>query len=52
MEPRTPVTARVVDGRLVVLCDDGSVWRYDDAANRWQELAPIPGSIADAEDRN
>lgn len=31
-------------GRLVVVCDDGSVWKWIDEAERWQEIAPIPGS--------
>ena len=31
-------------GRLVVVCDDGSVWTWHDERSRWEEMAPIPGS--------
>ncbi len=31
-------------GRLVVVCDDGSIWKWLHDGNRWEEMAPIPGS--------
>lgn len=31
-------------GRLVVVCDDGSLWKWLHDGNRWEELAPVPGS--------
>ena len=31
-------------GRLVVICDDGSVWTWHHDRDRWEEMAPIPGS--------
>jgi hypothetical protein len=31
-------------GRLVVACDDGSVWTWHDDRTRWEEMPPIPGS--------
>lgn len=52
MESRVPVAANVLDGTLVVICSDGSVWRQAKDAKSWEELAPIPGSKTDAEDRN
>jgi hypothetical protein len=31
-------------GRLVIVCDDGSIWKWFDDGNRWEELTPVPGS--------
>ncbi len=31
-------------GRLIVACDDGSIWKWLHDGNRWEEMAPIPGS--------
>ena len=51
---RRPVTALVKERWLVVVCDDGSVWFTDqlDADEGWREVPPVPGTQADAEDRN
>lgn len=32
-------------GRLVIVCDDGSIWKWFHDGNRWEELAPVPGSL-------
>ncbi len=40
---RTPVSAAVVGGMLIVICDDGSVWELD-PSNEWTEREPIPGT--------
>jgi hypothetical protein len=32
-------------GRLVVVCDDGSVWNWIRDRSRWEEIPPIPGSL-------
>jgi hypothetical protein len=32
------------DGRLTVVCDDGSVWQYHYTDREWKEIPPIPGS--------
>lgn len=31
-------------GRLIVVCDDGSIWKWVNDGDRWEELAPVPGS--------
>lgn len=33
---------------VVVSCDDGTAWIYDEAGGRWEEIAPIPGTRAAA----
>lgn len=40
---RTPVSAAVLGGMLIVICDDGSVWELD-PSNGWVEREPIPGT--------
>ena len=37
------------DGRLTVVCDDGSVWQYHYTKRQWEELPSIPGSKREAE---
>jgi hypothetical protein len=32
------------NGRLVVVCDDGSVWAWHHEGRRWEEMAPVPGT--------
>ena len=44
--PRTPVSATVLGGFLIVVCDDGSVWEMD-PDGRWTARRPIPGTPAD-----
>jgi hypothetical protein len=43
---RTPVSATVLGGFLIVVCDDGSVWEMD-PDGRWTARRPIPGTPAD-----
>jgi hypothetical protein len=45
-QPRRPVgvAPESSGGRLVVVCDDGSVWKWHDQGSRWEEMTPIPGS--------
>jgi hypothetical protein len=31
-------------GRLIVICDDGSVWKWHHDGGRWEEMTPIPGT--------
>lgn len=38
------VAPESTSGRLVVVCDDGSIWQWIHDRNRWEEMAPIPGS--------
>jgi hypothetical protein len=38
------VAPESASGRLVVVCDDGSIWKWLHEVNRWEEMAPIPGS--------
>lgn len=38
------VAPESVSGRLVVVCDDGSIWKWLHEGNRWEEMAPVPGS--------
>ena len=49
---RRPIAAVVYSGQLVVVCDDGSMWRFPAPGGSWVEMAPIPGSRSDAEDQN
>ena len=44
--PRAPVSATVLGGLLIVVCDDGSVWELD-PDGRWTARRPIPGTPAD-----
>lgn len=48
---RTPVAMTKADGRLRVLCDDGTVWSAypENAAWKLVILPPIPGTRADRE---
>lgn len=38
------VAPESTSGRLVVVCDDGSLWKWIAGTNRWEEMTPIPGS--------
>lgn len=51
-EPRTVRTPVAVapesgSGRLVVVCDDGSVWKWMHDGRRWEEMAAVPGTARD-----
>jgi hypothetical protein len=48
---RRPVGVAPESGssRLVVVCDDGSVWKWIHDGSRWEEMAPVPGSSRAAE---
>jgi len=35
----------------VVVCDDGTAWRFNLGTDRWEQLASIPGSQADSGNR-
>jgi hypothetical protein len=37
------------NGRLVVVCDDGSVWAWFHDGRRWDEMVPVPGTRRRAE---
>jgi hypothetical protein len=37
------------NGRLVVVCDDGSVWAWFHDGRRWEEMPPVPGTRRRAE---
>lgn len=37
------VAPESVSGRLVVVCDDGSIWKGLHDVSRWEEVAPVPG---------
>ena len=40
-----PIVSAVVSrGRLLIVCVDGSVWRYRAKRNMWEELPALPGS--------
>lgn len=39
---RKPVNITSVDYNLVVLCDDGTVWKYDHCSKIWFQLPKIP----------
>jgi hypothetical protein len=43
---RRPVGVAPESGssRLVVVCDDGSVWKWIHDGNRWEEMVPVPGT--------
>ena len=55
---RTPVSSHVAaashaaaDKRHMVLCDDGSAWKWDAAEREWYKFtAPIPGTVDDRKD--
>lgn len=38
------VSPESTSGRLVVVCDDGSIWKWLHEGSRWEEMAPVPGS--------
>ena len=38
------VAPESASGRLVVVCDDGSIWKWMHDGDRWDEMLPIPGS--------
>ena len=46
---RRPVSVCAVDSRLVVVCDDGSVFESHPNTGVWAEWNPIPGSEADSD---
>jgi hypothetical protein len=41
-----PIAAVPFKSSFVVVCDDGSVHRYDKDKKRWIALPPLPGSTA------
>jgi hypothetical protein len=43
-----PVAAVSFKSGFVVVCDDGSIQRYDKSKKRWSRLTIVPGSPADA----
>lgn len=49
---RTPVGVAPESGggRLVIVCDDGSIWKWLQEGSRWEEMAPVPGSRRAATD--
>lgn len=47
---RKPVSSHLgFDGRTMVVCDDGSTWRWDSQRETWEESGPIPGTIRTGE---
>lgn len=38
------VAPESASGRLVVVCDDGSIWKWLHDVSRWEEMAPVPGT--------
>ena len=54
MDTRRPVAALTKGDLIIVVCDDGSIWSSSDVTSEepWTEHRPIPGSQAEAEDRN
>jgi hypothetical protein len=50
---RRPVGVAPESGssRLVVVCDDGSVWKWIHAGHHWEEMAPVPGTSRAAHGR-
>lgn len=49
--PRKVVQVCVSSTRFFALCDDGTIWDYDDDPacyrNPWSQVKPVPGSESD-----
>ena len=47
---RKPVSSHLgPDRRTMVICNDGSAWRWDSRREAWEESDPIPGTMRTGE---
>ena len=45
--PRKPVTAVPYRETFVVICDDGSVWRFITSKKTWKRWGSVPGTSSE-----
>ena len=49
--PRKPIAAVPYRETFVVICDDGSVWRFITSKKVWKRWSSIPGTASEAAER-
>lgn len=47
MKDRKPIQIAAADGRILALCDDGTIWRIHISDDEWRRLPNIPNDNDD-----